>query len=229
MGEDVARKIGEIDKKTLNSYVSPPTRERSLGTPTPERRAKEPDGFETKIVSPGNVCREPEISHRTRDPVEIYKDQLTDIERAGLNQFSEDYHTAMLGQQITARYDGMPRLDGGPRHGGVSDHYREAKERGQKVWDSLTPGEQEAIAPILEDFHNQQTGRRWTLDDVAISRGVSYRDKTARIHVGLGILKAAGERAYHAYGSVFARSRQPSQPSNRALPQKPRSISRSTR
>lgn len=219
---DLARKVGEIDKKTLNRYVSP-TREKAPGTPTPERMAKEPGGFKTEIVTAGNIYREPLVSHRARDPIETYKSHLTDMERAALDQFGKDYHTAMLGQQITARYDGMPRVDGGPRHGGVPDHYREAKDRGQEVWDSLTPGEQEAIAPILEDFHNQRTGQRWTLEDVAISRGVRYRDKNARAHVGLGILKAAADRAYHAYRKIIARRRQPAAPHQRALPQKPRS------
>ena len=224
----MARKVDEIAKKTLNRYVSPPAREKSAGTPTPERAAKEPDGFETKEITPGTIYREPMIRYETRDLLEVYKDQLTDIERAGINQFRNDYHTAMLGQQITARYDGMPRVDGGPRHGGVPDHYRGAKERGQKVWDAMIPEEQNAMAPVLDDFHNQQTGRRWTLDDVAVSRGVSYRDKNARTHVALGMLKAAGARAYYAYRAMFAPSRKPSPPSQRALPQKSRAIARSS-
>jgi hypothetical protein len=225
----LARKVGEIDKSTLNRYVSP-TRERSRGTPTPERRAKEPDGFETKIEKAGTVYREPEISHKARDPLEIYKSHFTETERMALNQFCKDYHTAMLGEQITSRYDGMPRLDGGHRHGDFPDHYRQAKERGQKVWDALTPAEQEVIAPLLEDFHNQQTGRRWTPEDVAISRGVGYRDKNTRIHVWLGMAKSTGDRIYYAYRAIVARSRQPKAPTDtRALPQKPRQISRNTK
>jgi len=217
----VARKIGAIDKRTLNRYVAPPTREKSLGTPTPERRAKEPDeGFETKIEAPGTVYREPAVSYRTREPVDVYRQHITQEEEAAAVQFLKDCHV-MFAQRITPPYDGMPRGDAGPRSGGVPDHYREANDRIEFVLKRITDGDRAVLVPLVVGVRNELTGQRTQIHDVARNRGVAYRTKADLAKVGLGLLKAALDHVYKAYRDHAIQKRQ-READARALSHKPR-------
>jgi len=210
----LSRKVGEIDRSTLNSYVSPQVRERSAGTPTPERRAKEPDGFEPTLVTSGNVYREPEISHKTREPVHVYREHITEEEEAAALMFLKDCNIR-FSQSITPRYDGMPRGNAGPRHGGVPDHYREAHERLEFVLGRITQGDRSVLVPLVVGVRNEQTGQRTQIQDVARDRGVAYRDKADLSKVGLGLLKAALDHVHKAYRDYQLRTRKTA--NNRAL------------
>ena len=214
----MARKVGEIDKKTLNSYVSP-TRERSFGTPTPERRAKEPDGFETKVEKPGTVYQEPEISHRTREAVDVYKKHITEEEFAAALWFIKDCNIR-FSRSITSSYDGMPRVDGGPRDGGVPDHYRDAHERLEFVINRITEGDRAVLVPLVVGVCNERTGERTQIHDVARNRGVAYRTREDLAKVGLGLLKAALDHVHKAYREFQLKHHRPAK--QRALTQKPR-------
>jgi hypothetical protein len=224
----LARKIGEIDKKTLNRYVSPTTRERSLGTPTPERKAKEPDGgFETKIETPGTIYREPAVSQRTREPVDVYRQHITQEEEAAAVQFLKDCHV-MFAQRITPPYDGMPRGDAGPRQGGVPDHYHDVNDRIEFVLKRITEGDKAVLVPLIIGVRNELTGQRTQIHDVARNRGVAYRTTEDLSKVGLGLLKAALDHVYKAYRDHASEKRQ-READARALSHKPRQLSRNSK
>jgi hypothetical protein len=220
-GIKLARKVGEIDKSTLNRYVSPPTREKSRGTPMPERRAKELDGFDAKVVTAGNIHREPEISHKTREPVDVYRKHFTAEEVMAAEQFCRDAHAPFFAATTTSQYDGMPRSSPGPRSGGVADRNHEAYGRFRKVLESVTPGDRKALLALVLSLRSEITGRGTTIHELARDRGASYTDQASLAKVGLGLLKAALEHTYEAYRD--ARCPRPAPPGARALPQKPRS------
>lgn len=219
----MARKVDEIDKKSLNRYVSPPKRQRSLGTPTPERRAKEPDDLDTKIERLGTVYCEPEISYKAREPVDLYRKHFTEEEVAAAVQFCKDA-TIVMSQMITSRYDGMSRSGGGPRHGGVPDHHRDSYERFNQVLERLTAGDKRALVALVVGLRNEQTGQQTPIHEIARQRGANYGDQASQSKVGVGLLKAALEHAYEAYRKVGSHNRKAPA---RALPQRQGLISRS--
>lgn len=209
LGDCMARKVDEIDKKSLNRYVSPPLRQRSAGTPTPERRAKEPDGFNTKIMKPGTAYRAPEILHKTREVYEGFEKHYLAKEMAGIQRFCGDYNVAMAGARVTSSYDGMPVQVGGPRHGGVSDHQREAYERVMEIMKYLTPGEKLIVRSIaVGSMDDLAAGRRASIQDIAAARGAAYRDKNDQAKVFVGLSKGLGERLYELYSYIDNRDRQ---------------------
>lgn len=160
-------------------------------------------------MKPGSVYREPEILHETREVYHGFERHFATKEQQGFQMFCGDYNVAMSGARVTSRYDGMPIEAGGPRHGGVSDHQREAYERVMEIVRYLTPNERrDAKSIALGSMDELTAGRRLTIQDFATARGAAYRDKNDQAKVSIGILKALGERLYELYSYIESRDRQ---------------------
>jgi hypothetical protein len=201
MSRDIVRHIevytGKKRPPKKKEAVPPPERIPSPGNPTPERAAKE-SGFVKKVETPGNIYKEPEVSHKIKQPVEVYENYLTPEEIQAAEMIARDAHTLFAASSVTANYEGGSRSVPGPRHGGVADRNVDAYRRFEYVLKNITPGDRKAILALVLLLRSELSGRTTTMHEFARLRGANYAKEAAE-KVALGLLKAALEHVYEAY------------------------------
>lgn len=175
----------------------PATPAPSLGEPTPERKAKEPHGFTEQIVTAGTVYKAADVMRRVRAPLDIYADCFTPTELAIAEYFVSDAEAASV-VHVTARYDGMPRVDGGMRYGGVDDKKRARYTRFMQVMDALPIEMQSVLAHLVLCVRHEANGKPATIQVVGRALCGAKGEEVAR-GVGIGYLKAALAMLHSAY------------------------------
>lgn len=177
----------------------------SLGDPTPERRSKEPDGFEEREMKAGTVYRAAEVMHRVREPLAIYEAYFSKAELAVAEYFANDAEAASA-VGITSRWDGMPSIGSGPRTGGVAEAKRARYNRFCAVLEQLPEEMRAVLAMLVLCVRDEATGKPTTVQAVGRLLAGAKGEELAR-GIGIGYLKGALAMVHSAYRTVEAGAR----------------------
>lgn len=177
----------------------------ALGDPTPERRAKEPHGFDAKEMKPGTVYASPETLHKVREPLDVYESYFSKVELTVAAYFAEDAEAASV-VGITSRWDGMPSIGAGPRTGGVAEAKRARYNRFCAVLEQLPEEMRAVLAMLVLCVRDEATGKPMTVQAVGRLLAGAKGEELAR-GIGIGYLKGALAMVHSAYRQVEAGAR----------------------
>jgi hypothetical protein len=183
----------------------------SPNDPTPESKAKEPDGMTSLVVRQGTAYRPAETLHKIKEPVDVYKVHFTAEELWTVEQFVRDFEAASS-YRITANYDGMSGSTPGPRSGGVTDHHRERYVRFSEILRALDDNTKSVLIWLVLCVRSEAAGRPPTVQEVGAAV-TAFKHKEAIRGVGVGLMKATIwqlQKLYHK-DRAHSLSRVPSQ------------------
>jgi hypothetical protein len=178
--------------------VKPPaTPAKSSGDPTPERMAKEPEGFDTQTMKGGTVYTAAEVMHRVRSPLNSYRPYFSRSELAIAEVFCSDAEAASI-THVTVNYGGQPRSPAGSRHGGVDDRKRGKYLRFMQVMEAMPDQSRAVLLSLVLEVRDEASGRPLSIQTVGKALSGARGDELAK-GVGLGALKATLWMLHQAY------------------------------
>lgn len=170
---------------------------KSLGDPTPERLGKEPEGFDTRTVTPGTVYTAAEVMYRVRAPLDTYRPYFSRHELAIAEIYCADAEAASI-THVTVNYGGQPRSPAGARYGGVDDKKRAKYQRFLDVTEAMPDQSRAALLYLVLQVRDEASGRPLSIQTVGKALSGARGDELAK-GVGIGVLKATLWMLHQAY------------------------------
>ncbi len=161
--------------------------DRSWSTPTQQRMAKEPYGWDTTEHTGG------QRSYRVRGLLDTHGQHLHEEEKRALERVIEDAETATRVNLISQRgYNGMPHPgDGSGRAGHITQAQRDAHSRFFYARQKLHPGIWKVIEMLALAKRVEKLNRAMTADEVGrLSTKYNGKDTPAAAAVGMSKIAA---------------------------------------
>lgn len=185
----VAGRTVENPPQKKKVKAPPPKPLPSPNDPTPERKAKEPEGMTSIVVRRGTAYRPAETVHMIKEPIDIYRQHFDAEELWVAEQFVRDYEAAST-YRITSNYDGMSGSVPGPRSGGVTDYHRERYVRFSEILRALDDNTKSVLIWLVLCVRAEAAGRPPTVQEVGAAV-TAFKQEHALRGVGVGLMKMA--------------------------------------